>query len=63
MELLQGDVVVAKVATGTDGRYFFLAAPGTYVVRAIGRGVQPRPTRVQASRFAEADFLIDTGIR
>ena len=61
--ILQGDVVVAHVTTGPDGLYYVLAAPGAYVVRAVGRGLHARATRVQPNRFAEVDFMIDTGIR
>src|SRR5438093_502986 len=63
VDLLQANVVIAHTKTGVDGRYYVLAAPGNYVVRATGRLLSPRVTRVQAGRFAEVDFKIDTGIR
>jgi len=63
VDVVQGGAVIAHVTTGPDGRYYVLAAPGDYVVRAAGRGLTPLPVHVQAGHFAEIDFLIDTGIR
>ena len=63
VDLIQGDAVVSHVITGKDGRYYVLAVPGDYVVRAAGRGLVPHSARVLAGRFVEVDFLIDTGIR
>lgn len=63
VDVLQGGVAVARVITGVDGRYYVLAVPGDYVIRATGRGLTPRSVHVQSGRFAEVDFSIDTGIR
>ncbi len=63
VDLMQGGVVVSHVITGAGGRYYVLAVPGDYVVRATGRGLTPRSAHVQARRFVEVDFQIDTGIR
>ena len=63
VEVLQGGVVVSHVSTGADGRYYVLAVPGDYVVRAAGRGLTPRSAHVRSGSFVEVDFLIDTGIR
>lgn len=63
VDLLQANVPIAHTTTGPDGRYYVLAAPGSYVVRATGRLLSPQVARVRAGRFAEVDFQIDTGIR
>lgn len=62
VDVLQGSVAISHVSTGPDGRYYVLAVPGDYVVQAAGRGLTPRAVHVTAG-FAEADFMIDTGIR
>jgi hypothetical protein len=63
VQVLQGATTLARVTTGKDGKYYVALVPGSYVVSASGRGVQPQVARVQAGRIAEADFMIDTGIR
>ena len=63
VDLLQGDVALAHVVTGADGRYYVVAAPGVYTVRIAGRGLRDKAARVKATHFAEVDFLIDTRIR
>ena len=63
VDVLQGGVVVSHVSTGAGGRYYVLAVPGDYVVRAVGRGLTPRVVHVPREGFAQADFVIDTGIR
>ena len=63
VDVLQGGVAVERVTTGADGRYYVLAVPGDYVIRATGRGLTPRSVHVQRGDFTEVDFVIDTGIR
>ncbi len=63
VDLVQDCSVVSRVTTGADGRFYVLAVPSDYVVRAAGRRLLPRRARVRAGRFVEVDFLIDTGIR
>ena len=65
---LRNGKAVARVRTGSDGRYRVTLAPGVYRVSApgrpvIGSGIEPRSARVPRGRFARVDFSIDTGIR
>jgi hypothetical protein len=63
-----GGRVVARVRSGTGGRYSVRLAPGRYAVRIspaprIGAGLSPRSVRVARGVFRRLDFEIDTGIR
>jgi hypothetical protein len=65
---LRSGRAVARVRTGSDGRYRVTLAPALYRVSApgrpaIGSGIEPRSARVPRGRFARVDFSIDTGIR
>jgi hypothetical protein len=60
--------VVARVRTGSGGRYSVRLAAGSYAVRLqpvpkIGTGMTPRTVRVKAGVSSRVDFFIDTGIR
>lgn len=52
---------VARVTTRADGTYRVPLDPGTYLVGAARRPVQPAKVRVRAG-FRRIDFSIDTGI-
>ena len=59
--------VVARVTTGSGGRYRVLLRPGRYAVstpngRPVG-GLSPRLVRVPSGRVARVNFHIDTGIQ
>jgi hypothetical protein len=63
----RGGTVVARVRTGTGGRYTARLVPGFYAVRVsppqrIG-GLKPSQVRVRAGAPRRVDFQIDTGIR
>jgi hypothetical protein len=59
---------VARVTTGTDGRYRVRLPATTYQVRraqsaAPDRKLEPHTVVVKAARLIRIDFSIDTGIR
>lgn len=64
---MRGGVRVATTTTSKAGTYRVVLRPGTYVVRTLRKppfgSPQPRTVRVQAGRFAVANFELDTGIR
>jgi hypothetical protein len=60
--------VVARVRTGSGGRYAVRLAPGDYAVGVqpqpkIGTGLRPRTVRVPRGAPALVNFFVDTGIR
>ena len=62
------DREVARVTTGTDGRYRLRLPATTYQVRrarsgAPDRKLEPHSVLVRAGRLTRIDFSIDTGIR
>jgi hypothetical protein len=62
------DREVARVTTGTDGRYRVRLPATTYQVRrarsgAPDRKLEPHSVLVRAGRLIRVDFSIDTGIR
>jgi hypothetical protein len=59
---------IARVTTGTDGRYRVRLPATTYRVRRAGSGaldrkLEPHTVLVKAGRLIRIDFSIDTGIR
>jgi hypothetical protein len=64
----RGDVVVARVTTGSAGGYKVKLRPGRYAVTTpsrprVGTGLTPRFVRVPIGRVARVDFHLDTGIQ
>lgn len=63
----RGDRVVARVTTGTGGRYRVVLRPGRYAVttpdRGPGAGLTPRFVQVHKARVARVNFHLDTGIQ
>jgi hypothetical protein len=55
--------LVAKTTTDTHGRFSFSLADGSYTVRAVGRGTEPKTVDVKTSSVAHLAFMVDTGIR
>jgi hypothetical protein len=60
--------VVARVRSGTGGRYSISLRPGSYAVRTavqsrIGSGMKPASILLRRVRTERVDFAIDTGIR
>jgi hypothetical protein len=66
VQTLQGDEV-AVVESGRDGRFRVALAPGQYVLVAEVAGnalfAKPIDVTVTAGEFAQANVLLDTGIR
>lgn len=64
---VRGGVRVASVTTSKAGTFRVVLSPGPYLVRLLSKqafgGAPPRTVRVLPSRFAVANFDIDTGIR
>jgi hypothetical protein len=68
LRFTRGDVVVARVTTGSAGGYRVKLRPGRYGVttpsnRRPGAGLTPRVVRVPTGRIARVDLHIDTGIQ
>jgi hypothetical protein len=65
--LLQSNRIVARVKSGSGGRYRLKLRPGRYgvttPVRDAGASLTPRSVRVRKGRLARVDFHIDTGIQ
>ena len=63
----RGDRVVARVTTGTGGRYRVVLRPARYAVttpdRGPGAGLTPRFVLVPKARVARVNFHLDTGIQ
>jgi hypothetical protein len=55
--------LVAKTTTDGHGRFSFSLADGSYTVRAVGRGTEPKTVDVKTSSVAHVAFMVDTGIR
>ena len=64
---VRGGVRVASATTSKAGTFRVVLSPGPYLVRLLSKqafgGAPPRTVRVLPSRFAVANFDIDTGIR
>jgi hypothetical protein len=68
LRFTRGDVVVARITTGSAGAYRVKLRPGRYGVttrsnRRPGAGLTPRVVRAPTGRIARVDFHIDTGIQ
>jgi hypothetical protein len=67
LRFVRGNVVVARVKTGSAGGYRVKLRPGRYAVttprRGPGTGLTPRVVRVPSGRIARVDFFLDTGLQ
>lgn len=67
LQFRQKGLIVARVKTGSAGRYTVRLRRGSYAVttpnRGPGRGLTPRIVRVPKGRLARVDFHLDTGIQ
>jgi hypothetical protein len=67
LRFVRGNVVVARVKTGSAGGYRAKLRPGRYAVttarRRPGSGLTPRVVRVPSGRFARVNFHLDTGLQ
>jgi hypothetical protein len=65
--LLQSNRIVARVKSGSGGRYRLKLRPERYGVttpkRGVGAGLIPRSVRVPKGRLTRFDFHIDTGLQ
>jgi hypothetical protein len=64
----QGGRLVAKVTTGSAGRYRVMLRAGRYAVttpsrRRVGTGLTPRLVEVPKGRIRRVNFHLDTGIQ
>jgi hypothetical protein len=58
-----GQATVARLRTGTDGRFVVHAPPGTYIVRVVAQRAASAVVHVRAGAFSNISLSIDTGIR
>lgn len=67
LQFRQGGRIVARVRTGSAGRYSVRLRRGRYAVTTLirrpGSGLTPRTVRVPKGRIARVDFHLDTGIQ
>ena len=63
MQALAGESLVAETTTDSNGQFSFALVSGSYTVRALGHGTEPKTVRVNGSNAVHVAFMIDTGIR
>ncbi|MCP9485468.1 MAG: carboxypeptidase-like regulatory domain-containing protein [Gaiellaceae bacterium MAG52_C11] len=67
LSVTRGGRIVARIRTGSDGRFRVSLAPGRYTVATtasgFGRSASPVFVLVRSGRYARVTLRIDTGIR
>ena len=63
VQAFAGESLVAETTTDSNGQFSFALASGSYTVRALGHGTEPKTVRVNGSNAVHVAFMIDTGIR
>lgn len=63
VQAFAGGILVAETTTDAKGQFSFALASGSYIVRALGHGTEPKTVRVNGSNAVHVAFMIDTGIR
>ena len=63
VEIDSGRSAVARLRTGSDGRFLVYVPPGTYTARVVAKRAAPVVVRVRAGVVRRVSLSIDTGIR